>query len=233
MPTPGATSGSSESRSSETWTKPGPATRSSASRIACSIPIRSMSLIVKTRMSASRRNARSAGSSERMPTRATRDGSSAGSGEPLVGEPVRRPAEGRGERHPVHVAGRARLGRVEVAVGVDPDHAARLACGGGEPGEGAHRDRVVATEHERRERLAHRRLDERRQARAGVEDLRQVARALRRPARAPPARVRRRCRGRRRVGRSPSAAPRDPRSGSPTGPCRRRAGTGRGRAARR
>ena len=38
-----------------------------------------MSLIVKTRMSASRRKARSAGSSERMPTSATRDGSSAGS----------------------------------------------------------------------------------------------------------------------------------------------------------
>ena len=37
------------------------------------------------------------------------------------------PAERGGERHPVHVARRARLGRVEIAVRVDPDHPARLA----------------------------------------------------------------------------------------------------------
>ena len=113
-----------------------------------------------------------------MPTSATRDGSSAGSGQPLVPEPLRRLAERGRERHPVHVPGRARLGRVEVAVRVDPDHAARLPCRGGEAGERADRDRVVAAEHERPRAFAHGLLDQRRERRAGLEDLGEEARAL-------------------------------------------------------
>ena len=114
-----------------------------------------------------------------MPTSATRDGSSAGSVEPVVGEPLRRPAEGRGERHPVDVAGRARLGRVEVAVGIDPDHAARLSCGGGEAGEGARsrshgRRRARAGSAPSRTESSTSAAS----ARAGLEDLGQVARAL-------------------------------------------------------
>ena len=125
-----------------------------------------------------------------------------GQREPVVGEPLGRPPERGGERHPVHVAGRARLGRVEVAVRVDPDHAARLPRGGGEAGERPDRDRVVAAEHERARAVAHRLLDERRKRGAGVEDLGQVARPLVVRARAPRARARRRCRGRRRSARS-------------------------------
>ena len=57
-------------------------------------------------------------------------------------------SERRGQGHPVHVAGRRRLGCVEVAVGVDPEHAARPPCSRGQPGERAQRDRVIAPEHE-------------------------------------------------------------------------------------
>ena len=63
-------------------------------------------------------------------------------------------------------------------MGVDPDHAAGLPGSGGEAGERPDRDRVVAAEHERPRALAHRLLDQRRELRAGLEDLRQVPRPL-------------------------------------------------------
>ena len=94
-------------------------------------------------------SARSAGSSERMPTRTTRSGSTAGSVEPVVRERIAREAERGRERHPVDVSRRARGRRVEVAVRVDPDHAARLARGRAQAGERPERDRVVAAEDER------------------------------------------------------------------------------------
>jgi hypothetical protein len=52
------------------------------------------------------------------------------------------------ERHPVHVARRRRLGRVQVGVGVEPDQAARSAVDGRKPSQRADRDRVVAAEHQ-------------------------------------------------------------------------------------
>ncbi len=129
-------------------------------------------------MPASRRKARSDGSSERIPTSATRDGSSAGSVSLSCLNHSERLAERGRERHPVHVPGRARLGRVEIAVRVDPDHAAGLPRRGGEAGERADRDRVVAAEHERPRAFAHGLLDQRRERRAGLEDLGEEARAL-------------------------------------------------------
>ena len=81
-------SGSSASMSSETWTKPRPETRSSASRTARSTPIRSISLIVNTRTPASRSSCRSPSSRCRSPSSATRFGSTAGSGQASLANAV-------------------------------------------------------------------------------------------------------------------------------------------------
>ena len=63
-----------------------------------------------------------------------------------------------GEHHPVHVPARARLGAIEIAVGVDVENAARPVHRGQRP-QRAERDRVVAAEHEREgallQRLVH------------------------------------------------------------------------------
>ena len=114
--------------------------------------------------------------------------------------PAPRPS-GRGERHPVDVPRRARLGRVEIAVGVDPDDATRLTRGRGEAGQRPDRDRVVAAEHERQRAVAHVCLDERGEP-AQAPGSRAGSAPARRRARAPPARARRRCRGRGRRARS-------------------------------
>ena len=57
------------------------------------------------------------------------------------------PAEGDRERHAVHVAGEARVGRVAVGVGVEPDRGAGAVhpCEAGEHAEG---ERVVTAEHQ-------------------------------------------------------------------------------------
>ena len=60
-------------------------------------------------------------------------------------------------------------------MGVDPQHAAD-ASGAREPAERAHRDRVIAAEHERQRALVEREPDEPRDSAAGSLDLRQVAR---------------------------------------------------------
>ena len=57
-------------------------------------------------------------------------------------------AERRGERHPVDVPARARLGCVDVRVRVDPENAT-WAVHRREPSERAQRDRVISAEHER------------------------------------------------------------------------------------
>ena len=145
--------------SNETWTKPGPAMCESDSRIARSIPIRSMSLIVYALIPSSRIRSRSWASTERRPTSATRDGSTAGSVQASPLEAAVREAERRCERHSVDVAARRRLGRVHVGVGVDPEHAAD-APGACEAAERPHRDRVVAAEHERQRALLERQADE-------------------------------------------------------------------------
>ena len=178
VPTPGATSGSSESRSSETWTKPGPCdpVERLAHRVLDPDPVD-----VAHREDADVRLAqeRSLGGVERADAD-ERDarGVERRECEPLVREPLRRLAERGRERHPVHVARRARLRRVEVAVRVDPDHAARLARGRRESGKRPDRDRMVAAEHEREGALPHRLLDERGELRARLEDLRQEPRPL-------------------------------------------------------
>ena len=178
MPTPGATSGSSESRSKETWTKPGPG--DAVERL----PHRALDpdpVDVAHREHAdvglpeerSLARVERADADERDPGRVER-----GKGEPVVREPLRRSAERAAERHPVHVPGRARLGRVEVAVRVDPDHAARLPRRGRETGERPERDRVVAAEHERAAPSRTVASTQRRELRARVEDLRQEPRPL-------------------------------------------------------
>ena len=87
-----------------------------------------------------------------------------------------RETERGGERHPVHVAGGGGLGRVQVAVRVEPEHAAD-AAGAREPAERSQRDGVVAAEHERQRVLLERERDEPGDAAARRLDLRQVARA--------------------------------------------------------
>ena len=52
------------------------------------------------------------------------------------------------KRHPVDVSARRRLGPVQVAVRVEPEHAAG-ATGASHPAERAQRDRVIAAEHQR------------------------------------------------------------------------------------
>jgi hypothetical protein len=62
------------------------------------------------------------------------------------------PAERHREGHAVDVAGGARLGRVAVGVGVEPDQAdprPPRAVMAREAGQRAHRDRVVAAQHHR------------------------------------------------------------------------------------
>ena len=209
----------------------GPAMCVSDSRIARSIPIRSMSLIVYALIPSSRIRSRSRGSSRRRPTSATRSARRPAASSVALEAPVREP-DRRGQRHPVHVPGRRGLGRVQVAVRVDPEHAAEPARLR-EPAERADRDRVVAAEDERQRTLLQREADEPRDPPAGRLDLRQVAGALVGPPRSPRARPSRRRPSRARRSRSRSAARAGPRSGSPRGPCRRRAGRRRGRAPRR
>jgi hypothetical protein len=90
-------------------------------------PIRSISVIVIARNPVSRMRARSAGSSGADSEQHDAARVDEREREPLVREAVARQPERGGERHPVHVARRARLGCVEIAVRVDPDHPARLA----------------------------------------------------------------------------------------------------------
>ena len=218
--------------SRETWTNPGPEIRSSDSRTARSTPTRSISLIVKTRTPASRSSRRSPSSScaradERDPLRIDR-----GERPGLALEAGPGEAERGGERHPVHVPARARRRGIDVRVRVDPEHAAD-SVHGREPAQRSQRDRVIAAENER-ERTARGHLrNTRRDELAGVVDLRQEAGAL----------VAERCRlGHRRrdvalvpdgVAETRRAAPRAPRSGSPTVPCPRLVSPGRGRGSHR
>ena len=70
------------SMSSETWRNAPPAAWASASRMHGSMPIRSISLMVKTFASSCCRSSRSPASSERTPTSASLPGSTAGSSQP-------------------------------------------------------------------------------------------------------------------------------------------------------
>ena len=76
-------------------------------------------------------------------------------------------AERRRQRHPVHVSTRARLGRVQVAVRVQPEHPARTVDRG-EAAERPERDRVVAAEDDRRPPLPDRPGDRARRSRSQV-----------------------------------------------------------------
>jgi hypothetical protein len=82
----------------------------------------------------------------------------------------------RGERHPVDIPGRRRLGRVQVAVSVEPQHAPRPR--GCQPAQRAHRDRMVPAEHQWQPTLAAGSLDLVCDPRAGLEDLIQEPGAL-------------------------------------------------------
>ena len=86
-------------------------------------------------------------------------------------------AEHRGEHHPVHVPARRGVRAVEIAVRVDPEHAAR-AVEPREPPERAERHRVVAAEHERPVAVLERTDDELCDLLARLLDLRQEPRLL-------------------------------------------------------
>ena len=219
--------------SSETWTNPPPAIRSSASRIARSMPMRSISLIVNTRTPASRSSRRSPSSSWRVPDERDPSRIDRRQRPGVAREPLAREAERGRERHPVDVPARARLGRVDVRVGVDPEHAARPVHRG-EPAERPERDRVVAAEDERHRSRDVDLGDDRAAMRSHVSLISGRKRA--RSSRAPSPRARRLSTlpwSRTSYAEAPTAAPRAPRTGSPTAPCRRHAGPGRGRAPRR
>jgi hypothetical protein len=89
------------------------------------------------------------------------------------------PGEGEGgrERHPVDVPARRGLRAVEVAVRIEPEHAAR-ARGPREPAQSSERDGMVASEHEREGAVSHRVIDQLGDPLARRLDLRQVAHAL-------------------------------------------------------
>src|SRR5947209_6236488 len=81
-------------------------------------------------------------------------------------------------RHPVYVAGRRGQRRVDVAVRVDPDHPGRLAARPPDAGDRAHRDRVVAAEHQRKRALRDDVVDDSGQLVADRLDDREVLRVL-------------------------------------------------------
>jgi hypothetical protein len=86
-------------------------------------------------------------------------------------------AEGHRQRHAVDVAAGARLRRVHVAVGVEPDEADALlllAVVARDAGDRAHRDRVVAAEHDGQASLSEHAVDGVAHGLAGVADLLQV-----------------------------------------------------------
>ena len=87
---------------------------------------------------------------------------------PIAREAVAEPQR-RGQRHPVDVPGRCRLGRVQVAVRVEPQHATRPRPG--QSAQRAHRDRMVAAEHQWQETVTASSLDLVRDPRTGLEDL--------------------------------------------------------------
>ena len=90
-------------------------------------------------------------------------------------------AEQRGQRHAVHVAGGRGLRRVDVGVGIDPEHADLLALAAvelGHAGDRAGGQRVVAAQHQRRHALFQG-LDHRLGgAGAGLGDFLQIARVF-------------------------------------------------------
>ena len=134
--------------SSDTCTKPAPRACSSASRMHAldSDPVdlahrehRGVELL---------RELRSPSSSERTPRSASVPGRR-GQRPVVVGERAAGEPERRREHHAVHVAARRSLGRVQVAVRVDPETPPG-PCTPAMPAERAQRDRVVAAEDERK-----------------------------------------------------------------------------------
>ena len=200
----------------------GPEILSSDSRTARSIPMRSISLIVKTRTPASRRSLRSPSSSER----------DADERDPLADRPpaaaTRRSRTRRRRRPSAAASGIPCTFPLGLVSGVLMSECASIQstppgpCTDGEAAERAERDRVVAAEHERqRAPRTSPRPRARRCARTCRGSRAGSARA-RRGARSPRRRPSRRCPRRAPRSRGRRGAPRDPRTGSPTGPCRRR-----------
>ncbi len=150
MPTPGATSGSSASRSSETWTKPGPGRPVDRLEHRALDPD-PVDLGHRDHTDAGLPDERALGSVERPHAEQGRraPGRPRAAARPGCAKASPASAERGSERHAVDVPGRAGLGRVEVAVRVDPDDAAGLPGRGAEAGERPERDRVVAAEDER------------------------------------------------------------------------------------
>ena len=149
VPTPGAISGSSASRSIETWTKPGPDARSIASSHDPLDPD-PVDLGHRDRANALLPDQRALRGVER----AHADehdalGVDGGQLEAVPREGVPRNTQGCSERHPVDVPRRARGRRVEVAVRVDPDDAPGLPRGAAQARQRPERDRMIAAEDDR------------------------------------------------------------------------------------
>ena len=96
----------------------------------------------------------------------------------MLVERLRPQAQQRGQRHAVHVARGRGVRRVDVGVGVDPEHADLLALAAIElrhAGDGAGGQRVVAAQHQRRHAFFERLHHGLGGARAGFGNLLQVA----------------------------------------------------------
>ncbi len=150
VPTPGAISGSSASRSSETWTKPGPGRP--VDRLAHrSLDPDPVDLGHRDRADPAlpdQRRARPGRASARRRARRARGRPRAARGRRArIASPASPSAAASGI--PCTFPDGLVVGRVEIAVRVDPDHASGLAGGGAEPRQRPERDRVVAAEDER------------------------------------------------------------------------------------
>ena len=150
-----------------------------------STPSRSISLIVKTRTSSSSISSRSPGSSERTPTSAARSPTATARRRRRRRRPPAPSAAASGM--PCTLPRRRGARPVQVAVRVDPERRARAARLR-HPAERAHRDRVVAAEHERQVPLPDRLVDERGDPLARLLDRAEVAGVRGRPRRSPRAR---------------------------------------------
>ena len=226
VPTPGATSGSMTSMSSETWTKAAPRARSNASRR----PPRSRA--GRSRSSCRRRPRGSRTSALALVERADADERDPPGRARAAATPRSRISPR--ARAPRRAASRARCRSasspgVQVAVRVEPEDAGRRRAA--TPSLRASRARPSGRRRARAGRAVRTARPTGGDALARLLDLRQesaVSRGLRRlrsPCRRSPSRG----------GRSPArrVARRGRRSGSPTAPCRRRGGRRRGRAQHR
>jgi hypothetical protein len=152
-----------------TWTNPGPSTFASDAVTARDVAHREDGRVEITEQAAFAVVER-ADADERHAARVDGGDREAGALERWAAQPHRC-----GQHHPVNVPGGARLGSVQIAVGVDPQHTAGLRAVD-ETAERAERDRMVAAEDERHPPFVPRSSDLFGDPFAGTQDLAEVAR---------------------------------------------------------